>query len=63
MTTKDLILQELDRLSEPALIEFLEIVRTLKEKHSVNQMRPEVWSAYLDSQREREEVYRRLADS
>lgn len=63
MTTKDLIIQELDQLSESTLTEILEIVRTLKTKHSSNQVPPDVWAAYLESKREREEVYRRLADS
>ena len=63
MTTKDLIIQELDQVPESALIEVLEIVRTLKEKHSFHSVRPDVWEAYLASKREREEVYRRLANS
>lgn len=63
MTIKDLIIQELEQLPESALTEILEIVQSLKTKHSSNQVRQDVWEAYLESEREREEVYRRLADS
>lgn len=62
MTTKDLIIQELEHFTEGALEEVLEVVRSLKAKHA-STIRPEVWQAYLDSERENEEVYRRLADS
>lgn len=63
MTTKDLIIQELDQLPEPALKELLEIVRNLKAENSENAVRQEVWEAYLASKQEREEVYRHLANS
>jgi hypothetical protein len=63
MTTKDLIIQELDQLPEPALEKLLEIVHSLKVENSENTVRQEVWEAYLASKQEREEVYRRLANS
>jgi hypothetical protein len=62
MTTKDLIIQELDQLPESALPEILEIVR--RWKHEQHQpLREKIWQAYLDSERERKEVYQRLANS
>jgi len=62
MTTKDLIIKELDQISESELTEILEYVRCLKQKQS--QSLPErIWQAYLDSEQEREEVYQRLANS
>jgi hypothetical protein len=63
MTIKDLIIQELDQLPEPALEKLLEIVHSLKVENSENPVRQEVWEAYLASKQEREEVYRRLANS
>jgi anaerobic ribonucleoside-triphosphate reductase len=62
MTTKELIVQELDQVPESALSEILEYVRCLKQK--LPQSLPErIWQSYLDSEQEREEVYQRLADS
>jgi hypothetical protein len=63
MTTKDLIIQALDEVPESALPEILDYVRERKAQHSDPLVRKEVWHAYLASEREREEVYRRLADS
>jgi hypothetical protein len=63
MTTKELIIQELDQLPEPALLEVLEAVRLVSSKHAQRSVRPNVWEAYLESKREDEEVYRRLANS
>jgi hypothetical protein len=62
MTTKDLIIQELEHIPEPLLVEILDVVQTLKAQRS-DQIRQDVWDAYLASKQEREEVYRRLADS
>lgn len=62
MTTKDLLLQEIDQVPEHRLEEVLEFVRSLKAKQQP-EIDPKVWQAYLDSEREREEVYRRLANS
>ncbi|HLO51299.1 MAG TPA: DUF2281 domain-containing protein [Kamptonema sp.] len=62
MTTKDLLLQEIDQVPEHILEEVLEFVRSLKAKPQP-EVDPKVWQAYLDSEREREEVYRRLANS
>jgi len=68
MTLKDEIIRELDQLPEASLKNILSIVRSLKEKQLdavPDDTSPEnaTWQAYLDSKRERVEVYRRLADS
>jgi propanediol dehydratase small subunit len=63
MTTKDLIIQALDEVPDYALLEILEYVRGQKAQHSEPLVRKEVWDAYQASVQEREEVYRRLADS
>lgn len=62
MTTKDLIIQELDQIAESELTEILEYVRHLKQKQSQS-LQERIWQAYLDSEQQREEVYQRLADS
>ena len=58
MTVKKQIIQELEQIPESQLSELLEVTRIFKDSHN-----SEVWQAYLASKREREEVYRRLADS
>ncbi|MGB3651335.1 MAG: DUF2281 domain-containing protein [Rivularia sp. (in: cyanobacteria)] len=63
MTVKEQIIQELEQIPESELSELLEVVRIFKEKYQNNSHESEVWQAYLASKREREEVYRRLADS
>lgn len=63
MTTKDQIIQELDQIPESMLDDVLEFVRSLKEKYHAQQEQSDVWKAYLTSLQEREEVYRRLANS
>jgi len=62
MTTKDLIIQALDEIPESALLEILEYVRGQKLKQSQS-LQERIWQAYLESECDREEVYRRLADS
>jgi hypothetical protein len=62
MTTKDLIIQALDEVPESALPEILEFVRDRKLKQT-QILQEQIWQSYLESEREREEVYRRLADS
>jgi len=62
MTTKDQIIQALDDVPESALPEILDYVRGQKAQHSEPSVRKAVWDAYLASERERNEVYRRLAD-
>lgn len=62
MTIKEQLLQELDQVPESTLLEVLEFVRSLKAEKQSN-IDDRVWQAYLDSEREREEVYRRLANS
>ncbi|HBK97667.1 MAG TPA: DUF2281 domain-containing protein [Microcoleaceae bacterium UBA10368] len=63
MTTKEQILQELDQLPESAMEEVLEFFLALQTKHSAKTKKSDVWKAYLASKKEREEVYRRLANS
>ncbi len=62
MTIKEQILQELEQIPESTqqkVLEYLRHLKTEEKQHSES----EVWQAYLESEREREEVYRRLADS
>jgi hypothetical protein len=63
MSAKDQLLQELDQIPEPMLKEVLDFVLALKVKHPVKLDKSDVWNAYLASKKEREEVYRRLANS
>ncbi|MBW4470286.1 MAG: DUF2281 domain-containing protein [Stenomitos rutilans HA7619-LM2] len=63
MTTKEQIIQALDQLPEPKLTDVLTFIHSLEATDTPPAVRPEVWQAYLDSEREREEVYRRLANS
>lgn len=63
MTVKEQIIQELEQIPESQLDELLQVVRFFKEQCQDNSKESEVWQAYLASKREREEVYRRLADS
>ena len=66
MTTKEQILQELDRVPEPVLLKLLEFLRSLKteeEQEEPEKLESKAWQAYLDSERERNEVYRRLANA
>jgi hypothetical protein len=62
MSTKDLIIQELDQLPEPLLSKVLESIRQLKSSE-LGEAEDRVWQAYLASEQENEEVYRRLASS
>lgn len=62
MTIKEQLLQELDQVPDSALQEVLEFVRSLKAEQQSN-LENRVWQVYLDSEREREEVYRRLVNS
>ena len=62
MSTKDLIIQELDQLPEPLLSKVLESIRQLKTAE-LDKVEDPVWQAYLASEQENEEVYRRLANS
>lgn len=60
MNTKALIIEELNHLPEALLPKVLESIRQLKTEQKVEER---VWQVYLESERENEEVYRRLADS
>ncbi|NJN88796.1 MAG: DUF2281 domain-containing protein [Leptolyngbyaceae cyanobacterium SL_7_1] len=62
MTTKDLIIQALDDVPESALSEILDYVQGQRLEQSQS-LQERIWQAYLESEHEREEVYRRLADS
>ncbi len=63
MTIKDQLIKEIDQVPESALPEVLEFVRSLKAKHEPQSQDSDTWKAYLASKKEREEVYRRLANS
>jgi hypothetical protein len=62
MTLKEELIQELEQVPEAELGKVLEFVRSLKAHAAQPDANP-VWQAYLASKREREEVYRRLANS
>ncbi|MEM6753471.1 MAG: DUF2281 domain-containing protein [Cyanobacteria bacterium P01_C01_bin.38] len=62
MSIKEQIIQELEQISESTqqkLLDYLRHLKTEEKQHSENK----AWQAYLESEQEREEVYRRLADS
>ena len=77
MTTREQIVQEIEQVPESLLDELWEFVRSLKEKHRAGktEIAPEQMPqqngrtyskaelAFLESLEERQEVYRRLADS
>lgn len=63
MTIKEQIMQELEQIPESQLRQVLEFVRSLQAPSRSDEVSSEVWQAYLASKREREEVYRRLANS
>ena len=63
MTAKEQLLQELDQVPEPVLLKLLEFLRSLKTEEEPLKLEAEAWQAYLDSERERKEVYERLANS
>lgn len=62
MSIKEQIIQELEQIPESTqqkVLEYLRHLKTEEKQHYENK----AWQAYLESEREREEVYRRLADS
>jgi uncharacterized protein YifE (UPF0438 family) len=63
MTAKEQLLQELDQVPEPVLLKLLEFLRSLKTEEEQQKLESKAWQAYLDSERERKEVYHRLANS
>ncbi|MBC6436386.1 DUF2281 domain-containing protein [Nostoc sp. HG1] len=63
MTAKEQLLQEIDEVPEPVLLKLLEFLRSLKTEEEQQKLEAKAWQAYLDSERERKEVYRRLANS
>lgn len=62
MTLKEELMQELEQVPEAELAKVLEFVRSLRSTSTQTESDP-VWQAYLESEQEREEVYRRLASS
>jgi hypothetical protein len=62
MTTKEQILQELDQIPEQYLPKVLEFLRHVQHE-SQEEIDEAGWQAYLESEKEREEVYRRLANA
>ncbi len=72
MTTKDLILKALEEVPESALPEILQYLRSQKiagqtaassPAEPLPSLEERTWQAYLESERDREAVYRRLAES
>jgi len=64
MTIKEQLIQELEQLPEAQLEAVLTLVRSLKaESDQGSDHSNRVWQAYLASEQQYEEVYRRLADS
>ncbi|MFB2881154.1 DUF2281 domain-containing protein [Floridanema aerugineum] len=63
MATKEQLIHEIDQMPDSMIEQVLEFVLSLKTKHSSESNSSDVWNAYLASKREREEVYRRLANS
>ncbi len=61
MTIKEELFQELEQMPELEMKKVLEFVRSLKAQQESSE--DKIWQAYLNSEREREEVYRRLANS
>ncbi len=61
MTTKEQIIQELEKTPESLQQKVLAYIRSLNSEE--NKSEDEVWQAYLESEKSREEVYRRLANS
>lgn len=63
MTDREKLAQEVETLPDAIVETVLEFVRSLKQNDLPEGVNPRVWEAYLASKREREEVYRRLANS
>ncbi|HEY9696214.1 MAG TPA: hypothetical protein V6D10_03060 [Trichocoleus sp.] len=65
MTTKEQIIQALDRMPESSLQKVLAFTKELQFKANSPEaaLDEQAWQAYLESEQEREEVYRRLANS
>ena len=64
MTVKDKLLEKIEQLSEPELAKVLEFVSVHLEpptgQNETDMNTSAAWQAYLKSEQEREEVYRRL---
>lgn len=63
MTTKEQIIQEIEQIPDSRLEEVLFFVRSLKSESQQKTPSTAAFQAFLKSLEEREEVYRRLADS
>ncbi|HIK39603.1 hypothetical protein [Thermoleptolyngbya sp. M55_K2018_002] len=59
--TKEEMIQELESYPESVLSKLLELARSFQSADDT--LDEEAWQAYLASEIEREEVYRRLANS
>lgn len=60
-TLREQILAELDQVPDEALAEILTYIQV--RNAAVASENSVIWQAYLKSEKEREEVYRRLANS
>ncbi|MBD2233817.1 DUF2281 domain-containing protein [Phormidium tenue] len=60
-TLRNQILEEINDLPVETLAEIFAYVQSLRTGPNMTSQ-DEVWQAYLESEQEREEVYRRLAD-
>ncbi len=66
MSTKELILAELDRVSPlelPGILQYLRELQPTPTDTEENKTNPSFWEAYLQSEQEYHEVYQRLADA
>lgn len=63
MTNREKLVQEVENLPDAMVETVLEFVRSLKQTELPEGVNPRVWEAYLASERERKEAYRRLAES
>ena len=63
MTLKEEIIETLNNLSEARLPDVLAYLQQLQAQEVVEDSDEAGWEAYLESEQERQEVYRQLADA
>ena len=63
MTLKEEIIETLNNLSEARLPDVLAYLQQLQSQEVVEDSDEAGWEAYLESEQERQEVYRQLADA
>lgn len=63
MTTKEQIIEELNRLPEERLPEALKLIQQLSPAVVTEATTDEVWQMYLQIEQEDKEVFQRLANS